>query len=67
MKKEGFIHKAIKRPGALTRKAKKAKMTVKGFTAKVLRTPSKFTTRTVRQARLAKTLRKITNKNKKKK
>ncbi len=42
-------------------------MTVKQFTTKVLKTPTKFTTRTVRQARLAKTLRKITNKNKKKK
>ena len=64
---KNFIQRAIKRPGALTNKAKRAKMSVKKFTEKVLRTPTKYTTRTVRQARLAKTLRKITNKNKKKK
>ncbi len=65
MKEELVIQKAVKREGALTRKAKKAKMTVKSYTDKVLKNPSRYTPLTVKQARFAKTLRKITNKNKK--
>lgn len=53
---EKFIQKAIKRPGAFTAKAKKAKMGVQGYAAKVLKPGSKATTRTKRQAVLARTL-----------
>jgi len=54
-----WIQKAIKRPGALTRKAKKAGMSVSAYARKVTKKGSKASTRTKRQANLAKTLRKL--------
>ena len=54
-----FIQKAIKRPGAFTAKAKSAGMSVAAFAKKVLKKGSKASTRTKRQASLAKTLRKL--------
>lgn len=65
-KDKKWISKAIKRPGAFTAKAKKKKMTVSQFRTAVLKNPSKYSDTTVRQARLAKTLSKI-SKNRKKK
>ncbi len=37
-----FIQKAIKKPGAFTKQAKRAKMTVKGFETKVLKNPKNY-------------------------
>jgi hypothetical protein len=61
-----WIQKAIKRPGAFTAKAKKANKSVAGMAAAVTKNPSKYSATTVRQANLAKTLRKISKKRKKK-
>lgn len=58
-KQEKWIQKAIKRPGALTQKAKKAGMSLDEFIAKVTKPGSKADARTKRQANLAKTLRKL--------
>jgi len=57
-----WIQKAIKRPGAFSRKAQAAKMTTTQFANKVLKAGSKATKRTKAQARLAKTLTKIRRK-----
>lgn len=61
-----WIQKAIKRPGAFTAKAKKAGKTPAGFATAVTKNPDKYSKLTVQQANFAKTLKKITNKNKKK-
>ena len=61
-----WIQKAIKRPGALTKKAKAAGMTLSEYIRHVLRKGSKASTRTKRQARLALTLRKLAKRRKKK-
>ena len=55
--KEGddWIQKAVKRPGAFTRKAKAAGQTVQQFAKTVDDNPSKYSTRTKRQANLAQT------------
>ncbi len=58
--KKNWIQGAIKRPGAFTAKAKKAGKSVAGMAAAVSKNPSKYSPRTVKQATLAKTLRKIT-------
>lgn len=60
-----WIQKAIKRPGAFTAKAKKAKKSVSAFATTVTKNPKKYSTLTVRQANLAKTLGKISKKKKK--
>ena len=57
MANKKWIQSAIKRPGAFTAKAKKRGMTTKEFQSKVLKNPEKYDARTVKQARLAKTLR----------
>ena len=62
--KEKWIQKAIKRPGAFTAKAKRAKMSVSEYINKVLSKKSKASTRTKRQALLAKTLKKLAKKRK---
>lgn len=56
MAKKKFIQKAIKRPGALTKKAKAKGMSVSAFCANL---PANASTRTKRQCALAKTLRKF--------
>lgn len=61
-----WIQGAIKRPGAFTAKAKKAGKSVSGMATAVTKNPSKYSKTTVRQANLAKTLKKISIKNKKK-
>jgi len=65
-KDKKWIQKAIKRPGAFTAKAKKRNMSSAKFAAKVSANPEKYDKTTVRQANLAKTLRKISKKRKKK-
>jgi len=65
---KNWIQKAVKRPGALTRKAEKAGMTVKQYTASVIKKlkgkEKKTVTekRTLAQAILAKNLAKIRKK-----
>ena len=61
-----WIQKAIQRPGALTRKAKKTKKSISKFTQDVLANPKKYSTQTVKQANLAKTLKKIGRQRRKK-
>ena len=57
--KRKWIKGAIKRPGAFTRKAKAAGKSVAGYAATVLKPGSKASTRTKRQASLARTLRSL--------
>jgi hypothetical protein len=56
---EKWIQGAIKRPGAFTAKAKAAGKSVSEFANQVSKPGSKASTRTKRQAALAKTLKKI--------
>jgi len=60
-----WISGAIKRPGAFTRKAKAAGMGVQAYAQKVLAKDSKASTRTKRQASLARTLKKLGERQKK--
>jgi hypothetical protein len=61
-KDKKWIKGAIKRPGAFTAKAKKAGKSVPGMIAAVTKNPSRYSSLTVKQASLAKTLRKINKK-----
>ena len=63
--KARWIQGAIKRPGAFTKKAGQAGKSVAGYASSVLKKGSKASTRTKRQAALAKTLRKIGRRRKK--
>ncbi|NBP56202.1 hypothetical protein EBU71_06660 [bacterium] len=65
-KDKKWIQGAIKRPGAFTKKAKKAGKSVSGMAAAVTKNPGRYSATTVRQANLAKTLKKIGKKRKKK-
>jgi hypothetical protein len=67
-KKKGgkWIKKAIKRPGAFKKKAKKAGMSTSAYSTKVLKKGSKASPRTKKQATLAKTLGKMRKKKRKK-
>jgi aconitase A len=64
MSTQKWIQKAIKHPGALTKKAKKAHMSVKQYANKVTKPGSKVSTQTKRQANLAKTLSKFSKRGK---
>ena len=64
--KKAWIQGAIKRPGAFTRKAKAAGMSVSSYATKVLKKGSKASTRTKKQAALAKTLKKMSRRRRKK-
>jgi len=57
-----WIKKAIKRPGRLTRAAKRANMSISAYVRKVLKKGSKASTSLKRAARLSQTLRKLRNK-----
>ena len=59
MAKKNWIKGAIKRPGAFRAKAKKAGKSTAAFGRAVLKSPGRYSARTVRQARLAKTLGKM--------
>ena len=52
---KNWIQKAVKRPGAFTKKAKGHDMGVQQFASYVYKNPKKFDTRTKRQANLAQT------------
>jgi len=54
-----WIQGAIKRPGAFRAKAKRAGMSTAAYARKVTKPGSKASTRTKRQANLAKTLAKL--------
>ena len=56
---KNWIQGAVKRPGAFTKKAKEAGMTVQQFAAHVDKNKSKYSTRTERQANLAQTFAKM--------
>lgn len=58
-RKKKWIQEAIKRPGAFTKKAKAAGMSVSEYASKVTKKGSKASTRTKKQANLAKTLKRI--------
>ena len=59
MAKEKWIQGAIKRPGAFSAKAKAAGKSTGAYASQVLKEGSTASTRTKRQAALAKTLSKI--------
>lgn len=59
-----WIQGAIKHPGAFTKKAKEHGMSVSAFAAKVTANPDEYDKTTVRQANLAKTLKKLRKKRK---
>jgi hypothetical protein len=54
-----WIQKAIKHPGAFTAKAEKAGTSVREYAAQVTANPDRYDEKTVKQARLAKTLSKL--------
>jgi len=54
-----WIKGAIKRPGAFRAKAKKSGKSTSAFGSAVLKSPGRYSPRTVKQARLAKTLGKM--------
>ena len=56
MAKKNWIKGAIKRPGAFRAKAKKAGKSTSAFANAVTKNPGRYSPRTVKQARLAKTL-----------
>lgn len=62
-RKKKWIKKAIKRPGAFSRKAKKAGMSTAAYARKVLKKGSRASARTKRQARLAQTLARMRRRN----
>lgn len=62
MSTKNWIQGAIKRPGAFTKKAKAAGKGVQAFASKVSANPDKYSSRTVKQANLAKTLSKMRKK-----
>jgi len=57
-----WIQDAIKRPGALTKKAEEAGVTVKEYIGKVKANPEQYDERTKRQVNLAQTLGKLRKK-----
>ena len=59
-----WIQSAIKRPGAFRAKAKAAGMSTGAYAAKVTKPGSGVSTRTKKQANLAKTLSKMRNRGK---
>lgn len=59
MSQKKWIQKAIKRPGAFTRKARALGLTPDQYRRKVLANPNRYSTTTVRQARLMTTLKKL--------
>jgi hypothetical protein len=56
---KNWIQGAIKHPGAFTKKAEEHDMSVSEYAAKVTANPDEYDKTTVRQANLAKTLKKL--------
>jgi len=59
MKNNKWIQKANLKKGAFTAKAKKRGMTAQEYATKVLKNPGMYDPKTVKQARLAKTFKKM--------
>jgi len=59
VKDKNWIKDAIKRPGAFTKKAEEHNMSVSEYAAEVTDNPDEYDKTTVRQANLAKTLKKL--------
>jgi hypothetical protein len=58
-KSKNWIQKAIRKPGAFRKQAKRAGKSTMQFARDVMRNPSRYGTTTVRRARLAITLSKL--------
>jgi len=65
-KSKNWIQKAIRKPGAFRKEAQRAGKSTMEFAREVVRNPSRFSTTTVRRARLAITLSKLRKRGKKK-
>ena len=58
-KSKNWIQQAIRKPGAFRKQAKRAGKSTMQFAREVMRNPSRYSTTTVRRARLAITLSKF--------
>ena len=58
-KSKNWIQQAIRKPGAFRKQAKRAGKSTMDFAREVMRNPSRYSTTTVRRARLAITLSKF--------
>jgi hypothetical protein len=58
-KSKNWIQQAIRKPGAFRKQAKRAGKSTMDFAREVVRNPSRYSTTTVRRARLAITLSKF--------
>ena len=65
-RKNNWIQKAIRKPGAFRKQARRAGKSTMEFAREVVRNPSRYDTTTVRRARLAITLGKLRKRGKKK-
>ena len=65
-KSKNWIQKAIRKPGAFRKQAQRAGKSTMEFARDVVRNPSRYSTTTVRRARLAITLGKFRKRGKKK-
>ena len=65
-KSKNWIQKAIRKPGAFRKQAQRAGKSTMQFARDVVRNPSRYSTTTVRRARLAITLGKLRKRGKKK-
>jgi hypothetical protein len=65
-KRRNWIQRAIRKPGAFRRQAKRAGKSTMEFAREVLRNPQRYSPTTVRRARLAITLSKLRKRGKRK-
>ncbi len=65
-RKNGWIQRAIRKPGAFRKQAQRAGKSTAQFAREVLRNPSRYSKTTVRRARLALTLMKLSRRRKRK-
>jgi len=65
-KSKNWIQKAIRKPGAFRKQAQRAGKSTMAFARDVVRNPSRYSTTTVRRARLAITLGKLRKRGKRK-
>jgi len=65
-KSKNWIQKAIRKPGAFRKQAQRAGKSTMQYAREVVRNPSRYSTTTVRRARLAITLGKLRKRGKKK-
>jgi hypothetical protein len=65
-RKNGWIQRAIRKPGAFRKQAQRAGKSTMEYAREVVRNPKRFSTTTVRRARLAITLSKFSKRRKRK-